>query len=102
MSKGKKKGNCPRCGMPMKLRCRYCTNCGTRNPLLVAPRPRRSPAAGPAAAVKSAGGAYAPVVRMRPALPARDPKWTAIISDPDPDARQRLFSAYFPSGGDAA
>lgn len=97
---GKAKGNCPRCGVRMKLKRRYCTNCGNGNPLLVHAVPRRRPAS--ASASKAAGSGYAPVVPLRQQVPPRDPRWTAIISDPDPDARQRLFRAYFPSGGDAA
>ena len=93
MAKGKKrKGTCPRCGMPMKLKRRYCTNCGNGNPLLVAPRQRRRPAP---AAVKSAGSGFAPVMNLRPAVPARDPKWAAVLADPDPNARERLLRTYF-------
>ena len=88
-----RKGNCPRCGSPMKLKRRYCTGCGCPNPMLVAPRPRRSPAA---PAVKSAGSGYAPVMTLRPAVPPRDPKWSAILADPDPNGRERLLRTYFP------
>jgi hypothetical protein len=98
--KGKKRGNCPRCGSGMKLKRRYCTSCGCPNPLLAAPR--RRPAA-PAA--KAAGSSYAPVLNLRPAVPARDPKWAAVLADPDPNGRERLLRAYFPQftdGGGAA
>jgi hypothetical protein len=92
-----RKGRCPRCAGRMKLASRYCTKCGGSNPLLVAPRPRRAPAA-----VKSAGSGYAPVVPLRTGVPGRDPRWSDILGSPDPDARAQLFAAYFPDGGGAA
>ena len=91
MAKGsKKKGFCPRCRQPMKLRNRYCTSCGAPNPLLFPQPVRRRPAA------KAAGSGYAPVVPLRPGVPGRDPRWQDILSNPDPDARDRLFKAHFP------
>lgn len=85
------KGNCPRCGGRMKVKQRYCESCGAGNPLLVRAPVRRQPAA-----VKSAGSGYAPVVPLRQAVLRRDPRWTDILSNPDPDARNRLFAAHFP------
>lgn len=61
MAKGKK-GTCPRCGVRMKLKRRYCTACGCANPML-APRPARRRTAAKAAGYgvgKSARGTYAP------------------------------------------
>ena len=81
MAKGK--GRCPGCGSEMKLKHRFCTSCGRRNPLLVAPRTR----AGTAAA-KSAG-AYAPVIRG----PFRESPLAAEIYGRqafDPDAREHV------------
>jgi hypothetical protein len=91
VAKGKKrKGNCPRCGARMKLAQRFCNSCGSGNPLLV----RRVPARRQAA--KAAGSGYAPVVPLLTGVPGRDPRWTEILANPDPDARDRLFKAHFP------
>jgi hypothetical protein len=99
MAKGsKKKGFCPRCRQSMKLRNRYCESCGAANPMLFPQPVRRRPAA------KAAGPGYAPVVSLRTGVPGWDPRWTDILSNPDPDARDRLFKTHFPdyTGGGAA
>ena len=93
MAKGK--GRCPGCGSEMKLKHRFCTSCGRRNPLLVAPRTRARGAAAKSASasVFKSGGPYAPVADL--AAVRRQQAWREITASPNPDTRESLYEAYF-------
>lgn len=94
-AKGKRKGNCPRCGARMKLAQRFCTSCGSGNPLLV----RRVPARRPA--VKSAG--YAVTGKAAPYAPVHDMElarlWREAHSEDDPDRREQVLSVIMKRSG---
>jgi ribosomal protein L32 len=93
-----RKGRCPGCGSAMKLRHRFCTSCGRRNPLLVAPRTRAAATAAKSASVFKSAPGYAPVTDL--AAARRQLAWREVLASPDPETREWLHAAYF--GGDVA
>lgn len=88
-----RKGRCPGCGMAMKLKSRFCAECGRRNPMLVPPRSRVMPAAAKSASVIKSAPPYAPVADL--AAVRRAQAWRDIMASPNPATRESLIAAYF-------
>lgn len=95
-----KKGNCPGCGARMKLRSRYCGQCGKGNPLMSARTVRRR-----APVSKSAGTGYAPVVTLPLGVIRESGLASYVYSECDPGKRESYINMIVKSarhGGDAA